>query len=58
MKKSAQNLLEYVLIFSFVAIAAVGIATGFDFNKLKNYIFMKPADANDPSKITIEAMTP
>lgn len=57
MKKKAQNLLEYILIFALVAVAGAAFATKFDLKKIKNYVFNRPADATDSTKITIEPMT-
>ena len=57
MKKKGQNLIEYVLIFAMVAVACYGFVSKFDFKTLKNYVFIRPADSADPSKIKIEAMT-
>lgn len=57
MKKPAQNLLEYILIFAMVAVAAYGFVMKFDFRRIKNYVFMRPADSTDNTKIRIEAMT-
>ena len=53
----AQNLLEYLLIASLVAVVGYGFVARFDLQKLKNYVFMRPADSTDTSKIKIEAMT-
>lgn len=58
MKKKSQNLLEYILIFALIAVAGVAFVTKFDLKTLKNYVFMRPADSNDSTKIKIEAMTP
>lgn len=57
MKKSGQNLIEYILIGAMVAIVGLGILFKFDFQALKNYVFMRPADTSNPSRIKIEAMT-
>ncbi len=55
--KKAQNLLEYILIFAMIAIAAYGFVFKLDLKKIKNYVFMRPADSMDSTKIKIEAMT-
>lgn len=58
-QKSAQNLIEYILIAAMVAtILGYGFAAKIDLKKIKNYVFMRPADTTDSTKITIEAMTP
>lgn len=58
MKKKSQNLIEYILIVAMVAtVIGYGFAAKFDFKNLKNYVFMRPADSSDNSKIRIEAMT-
>lgn len=56
MRKNAQNLVEYFLIFSLMAVAMFGFAAKFDFKNLKNYIFMRPANSTT-GIITIEPMT-
>ena len=56
-KKKAQNLMEYLLIAAMVAIAGYAFVTKFDFQNLKNYVFNRPADSADNTKIRIEAMT-
>lgn len=53
----AQNLLEYILIFAMVAIAGYFFVTRFDFTQIKNYVFNRPADAANPTRIKIESMT-
>lgn len=58
MKKKAQNLLEYILIAAMVAVILGYAFVGkMDYNKLKNYVFIRPADSTDSSRINIEAMT-
>lgn len=57
MKKKAQNLLEYILIFAMVAIAGYGFVAKFDLKKIKNYVFERPTDSADSSKIKIDSMT-
>lgn len=57
MKKTAQNLLEYVLIFAMVAVVGYGFVAKFDLTQLKNYVFSRPADTTDASRIRIEPMT-
>lgn len=57
MKKSGQNLIEYLLIAAIVAVAGFGILFKFNFKALKNYVFMRPADSSDTAKIRIEPMT-
>ena len=59
MKKiKSQNLLEYILIAALIAVAGAAFVSKFDLRTIKNYVFMRPADSTDPSKIKIEAMTP
>jgi len=55
--KKAQNLVEYALIFSLVAIVCLVFTSKMDLRAIKNYIFMRPADSTDSTKINIEAMT-
>lgn len=57
MKKEAQTLVEYALIFVLVALMAYTFANGFDFQAIKRYVFMRPVDSTDSSKLKIEAMT-
>lgn len=58
MKKDAQTLIEYILIFSFVAIVVYAFAAKFDFKTLRNYIFLRPATTSSGiTKINIEPMT-
>jgi hypothetical protein len=57
MKKKAQNLIEYLLIAALIAVACYGFVAKFNINTLKNYVFMRPADSTDSTKITIEPMT-
>lgn len=57
MKKNAQNLLEYILILSMIAVAAYAFVFKFDLKSIKNYVFMRPADSANSSQIKIEAMT-
>lgn len=56
--KKGQNLLEYVLIFAMIAVVGSLVVSKFDLRTIKNYVFMRPADSTDSSKIKIEAMTP
>lgn len=56
--KKGQNLLEYILIFAMLAIVGYVFVSKFNFNSLKGYVFMRPADSADATKIKIEAMTP
>ncbi len=56
MKLKAQNLVEYGLIATVVALALFGAMRGVNFKKLKNYVFMRPADSTG-SVIEIESMT-
>lgn len=55
--KKAQNLLEYILIFAIVAIAAYMFASNMDLQAIKNYVFVRPTDTANPSHIKIEPMT-
>ena len=55
--KKGQNLLEYLLIFAIVAVAAFYFAGNMDLNAIKNYIFVRPPSADNPSQIKIEPMT-
>lgn len=57
MKKRAQTLVEYILIFILVAIMAFQFAANFDFNAVRRYVFMRPVDSTDSTKINIEPMT-
>jgi len=56
-KVKAQNVLEYILIASLIAISGYLFVSKFDLQQLKNYVFMRPADSTDSTKIKIEAMT-
>lgn len=56
MKKS-QNLIEYILIVALIAIAGYAFMAKFDLKTIKNYVFSRPADSADSTKIEIEAMT-
>ena len=58
MKKKGQNLLEYILITALIAVIGAAFVSKFDLRTIKNYIFMRPADSTDSTKIKIEAMTP
>ena len=55
--KKAQNLLEYLLIFMMVALAAYMFSSKMNLTSIKNYVFVRPADSANPSHIKIEAMT-
>lgn len=57
--KKAQNLIEYILIFSLIGVVGYFITSNIDFGKIKNYIFMRPGsqDAGGGYSIKIEAMT-
>ncbi len=59
MKKKAQGLLEYILIFAFVAVIVVGFTTKFDLKIIRNHVFDRPASnqQNGTSTITLEPMT-
>lgn len=57
MKKEAQTLVEYALILTLVALMAYNFVQGFDFQAIKRYVFMRPIDSADSSKLKIEAMT-
>jgi len=56
--KKGQNLLEYILITALIAVIGALFVSKFDLRAIKNYVFMRPADSTDSSKIKIEAMTP
>jgi hypothetical protein len=56
-KKRGQNLLEYILIFAMIAIAGYAFVAKFDLKSIKNYVFSRPTDSADSTKIKIEAMT-
>lgn len=57
MKKKSQNLLEYALILALIAVIGGFAFSKFDLKAVKNYVFNRPADTTDSSKIKIEAMT-
>ena len=57
MKKNAQTLIEYILIFVFVAVMVYAFVAKFDFKTMKNYVFIRPSNSTDASKIDIEPMT-
>lgn len=57
MKKKAQTLIEYVLIFILVVVMVYTFLAGFDFEAIKRYVFIRPVDSTDSTKIKIEAMT-
>jgi len=57
-QKKSQNLVEYLLIFAMVAIVSYGFVAKINLKTIKNYVFDRPADTTDPTKIKIEAMTP
>lgn len=57
MKKTAQNLLEYALILALIAVVGAAAFAKFNFQAIKNYVFNRPADSADHTKIKIEAMT-
>lgn len=57
-KFKAQNLMEFILIFSLVAVACFGFVMKFDFGKFKNYVFQRETDSSDNTKVKFEAMTP
>lgn len=54
--KKAQTLVEYILIFAIIGFVAFMFVTKFDFQSIKNYVFMRPQDSNS-SQIRIEPMT-
>lgn len=56
-KVKAQNVMEYVLIAAVIAMSGFIFVSKFDMQKLKNYVFMRPADETNQSRIKIEAMT-
>jgi hypothetical protein len=58
MKKKGQNLIEYALILAMIAVIGALFVSKFDLRAIKNYVFMRPADSTDPTKIKVEAMTP
>ena len=57
MKKKAQTLVEYVLIFVLVSLIAYTFVSKFNFQAIKSYVFMRPVDSTNSSKIKIEPMT-
>lgn len=57
MKKLAQNLLEYALILALIAVIGATVFAKFNLKIIKNYVFDRPVDSSDNSKIKIEAMT-
>lgn len=57
MKKKAQTLIEYILIFALISVVAFTFVAKFDFNGIKNYVFIRPVDSTDSTKIRIEPMT-
>lgn len=57
-KFKAQNLIEGLLILALVAIACFGVVMKFNFGKFKNYVFSRPTDSADNTKVKFEAMTP
>lgn len=62
MKRNAQNLLEYILIFAMVAIVGYAFVSHFNMTNIRNYIFKRPASESTvngvtSTKINIEAMT-
>ena len=56
MKKNAQTLVEYFLIFIVVAIALFSIQRSVNLKSVKNYVFMRPTDSTGKT-INIEPMT-
>lgn len=52
--RKAQNLLEFILIVTLVAVAGGVFVSKFDFNKIKSQVFMRPASS---SGIRLEPMT-
>lgn len=57
--KNAQNLIEYILIGSIVALACATIIMMTDYSKLKNYVLSRPGikDASGKNIIEVEPMT-
>lgn len=60
--KKAQNVMEYLLIASMVAIAGYYFTAKFDIKKLRNYVFDRPASTGTVNGVTgtrikIESMT-
>lgn len=60
--KKAQNVMEYLLIASMVALAGYYFTAKFDMTKLKNYVFNRPASTEtingvSGTRIKIESMT-
>ena len=56
MRKIAQSMVEYMLIFIIVAIALFSILSGVNFKSIKNYVFMRSVDTTG-KVINIESMT-
>ncbi len=56
--KKAQNLLEYILIAALIATAiGYGFVAKIDLKKIKNYVFLRPSDPSNSTRIKIESMT-
>lgn len=55
--RKAQNLIEYALIFMFVAVMGYLAVSKIDISNIKTYVFNRPAGVKGSSQISIEAMT-
>ena len=57
MRRRAQNVVEYALIFAIVAVAALMLSNRIDLKKVRDYVFVRPSSQTNPSHIRIEPMT-
>lgn len=55
MRKNAQNLIEYALIFALIAVMGGVAVSKFDFGKIRNFVFARPTGTG--SSINIDPMT-